>query len=83
MVVPQIADQPYWGSRVADLGIGTAHDGPTPTTASLSAALRTALSPETHARASAVAGTIRTDGATVAAKLLLDAVSRERLPVSA
>jgi vancomycin aglycone glucosyltransferase len=71
------------GGRVADLGIGTAHDGPTPTIASLlSAAPRTALSPETRARAGAVAGTIRTDGA-VAAKLLLDPVSRERLPVSA
>jgi vancomycin aglycone glucosyltransferase len=30
-----------------------------------------------------VAGMIRPDGATVAAKLLLDAVSRERPPVSA
>jgi vancomycin aglycone glucosyltransferase len=30
-----------------------------------------------------VAGAIRTDGATVAATLLLDAVSRERPPVSA
>jgi vancomycin aglycone glucosyltransferase len=30
-----------------------------------------------------VAGTIRTDGATVAAKLLFDVVSRERPPVSA
>ena len=49
------------------LGIGAAHDGPTPTTESLSAALRTALTPETRARATAVAGTIRTDGATVAA----------------
>jgi hypothetical protein len=39
--------------------------------------------PDTRARASAVAGTIRTDGATVAAKLLLDAVSQERPPVSA
>ena len=29
--VPQIADQPYWAGRVAELGIGTAHDGPTPT----------------------------------------------------
>jgi vancomycin aglycone glucosyltransferase len=29
-----------------------------------------------------VAGTIRTDGATVAAELLLDAASRERPPVS-
>ncbi len=34
-----------WADRVADLGIGTAHDGPTPTTESLSAALRTALTP--------------------------------------
>ena len=83
VVVPQIADQPYWAGRVADLGIGAAHDGPTPTTESLSAPLRTALSPETRARATAVAGTIRTDGATVAATLLLDQVSRERPPVSA
>jgi vancomycin aglycone glucosyltransferase len=83
VVVPQMADQPYFAGRVAELGIGTAHDGPTPTTESLSAALRTTLTPETRARATAVAGTIRTDGATVAAKLLLDAVSRERPPVSA
>ena len=47
-----MADQPYWAGRVAELGIGAAHDGPTPTTESLSAALRTALSPETRARAS-------------------------------
>jgi vancomycin aglycone glucosyltransferase len=83
VVVPQMADQPYWAARVAELGIGTAHDGPTPTTESPSAALRTTLTPETRARATAIAGTIRTDGATVAATLLLDAVSRERPPVSA
>ena len=47
------------------------------------AALKTALTPQTRARARAVAGTIRADGATVAAKLLLDAVSRDRAPVSA
>jgi vancomycin aglycone glucosyltransferase len=82
VVVPQIVDQPYWAGRVADLGIGTAHDYPTPTTESLSAALRTALTPQTRARATAVAGTIRTDGATVAATLLLDAVDRERPPAS-
>ena len=80
VVVPQMADQPYWVGRVADLGIGASHDGPTPTTESLSAALRMALTPETRARATAVAGTIRTDGATVAAKLLLDAVSQKRRP---
>jgi vancomycin aglycone glucosyltransferase len=83
VVVPQIADQPYWAGRVAELGIGAAHDGPTPTTESLSAALGTALTPETRARATAVAGAIRADGATVAAKLLLDVVSRERPVVSA
>ena len=77
VVVPQAADQPYWAGRVADLGIGAAHDGPTPTFESLSAALETALTPETRARATAVAATIRTDGATVAAKLLLDAPSLE------
>ncbi|GAA4586037.1 glycosyltransferase [Planotetraspora phitsanulokensis] len=75
VVVPQLADQPYWAGRVAELGIGAAHDGPTPATESLSAALKTALTPETRARATAVAGTIRADGAAVAAKLLLDAVS--------
>jgi vancomycin aglycone glucosyltransferase len=82
VVVPQLADQPYWAARVAALGIGAAHDGPTPTTESLSAALETALAPETRARATAVAGTIRTDGTTVAATRLLDAVNRERPPVS-
>ena len=49
VVVPQIVDQPYWAGRVAELGIGAAHDGPTPTVESLSAALRTALTPETRA----------------------------------
>jgi vancomycin aglycone glucosyltransferase len=83
VVVPQWADQPYWAGRVADLGIGAAHDSTVPTTESLSAALRTALTPQTRARATAVAGTIRTDGATVAATRLLDAISRQRPPASA
>ncbi|GIH22641.1 glycosyl transferase [Acrocarpospora phusangensis] len=78
VVVPQAGDQLYWAGRVADLGIGAGHDGPTPTTESLSAALRTALAPETRARASAVAAAIRTDGTTMAAKLLLDAASRRK-----
>jgi vancomycin aglycone glucosyltransferase len=82
VVVPQIADQPYWAARVAELGIGVAHEGSTPTVESLSAALTTALAPETRARARAVSGTIRADGATVAAKLLLAAASPERPPVT-
>ncbi|MFJ5304538.1 glycosyltransferase [Streptomyces sp. NPDC088350] len=83
LVVPQIVDQPYWAAGVAELGIGTAHDGPTPTYDSLSAALTVVLAPETRARARAVAGTIRTDGTTVAAKMLLDPVSGERRPTRA
>jgi vancomycin aglycone glucosyltransferase len=72
VIVPLIADQPYWASRVATLGIGAAHEGSTPTVDSLSTALTTALAPETQARARTMAGTIRADGATVAAKLLLE-----------
>jgi vancomycin aglycone glucosyltransferase len=73
VVVPQMADQPYFAGRVAALGIGVAHDGPTPTAESLSVALDTALDAQTCARAASVATTIRTDGATAAAMLLLDA----------
>jgi vancomycin aglycone glucosyltransferase len=83
VVVPQMGDQPYWAGRVADLGIGAAHNGPTPTTESLSAVLSTALTPEIRARAAAVAATIRTDGATVAATRLIEAAGRQEPPHSA
>lgn len=83
VVVPQFGDQPYFAGRVAELGIGAAHDGPTPTFESLSTALKTALAPETGARATAVAGMFRTDGAAVTAKLLIDIVSGETRPASA
>jgi vancomycin aglycone glucosyltransferase len=72
LVVPQIADQPYWAGRVADLGIGAAHDGPAPTHESFAAALETTLDPGTRARAAAVAAEIGTDGTAVAADLLLE-----------
>ncbi|MGW0834064.1 glycosyltransferase [Streptomyces prunicolor] len=77
VVVPQIVDQPYWAARVAELGIGVAHDGPTPTYDSLSAALTTVLAPDVRTRARTVAGLLRTDGTTVAAKMLHDMVSGE------
>jgi vancomycin aglycone glucosyltransferase len=77
VVIPQGADQIYWARRVAELGIGTPHIGAAPTAESLSAALAAALAPETRDRASAVAGKVRADGATVAATLLLDAISGE------
>jgi vancomycin aglycone glucosyltransferase len=83
VVVPTWGDQPYFAGRVAALGIGAAHDAAAPTTESLSAALSTALDPRTRVRATAVAATVRTDGAAVAARLLVESVSRERGPVSA
>jgi vancomycin aglycone glucosyltransferase len=73
VVVPQVADQPYWASRVTELGIGAANDGPIPRTESLLPPLRTALAPETRERAFAVAKTIRSDGAIVAAEMLVAA----------
>lgn len=76
VVVPQGADQPYWATRVRDLGIGAAHDGPAPTTESLSAALEGVLTEQTCARARSVAAAIRTDGTAVAATLLMTALTR-------
>ncbi|MFC4309953.1 glycosyltransferase [Steroidobacter flavus] len=73
VIVPQIGDQPFWGGRVWDLGIGSAHDGPTPTAESLSSALAAALSDGTRARAAAVADTVVGDGAMRAAQWLTSA----------
>ncbi|MFE0648509.1 glycosyltransferase [Streptomyces sp. NPDC059534] len=75
LVVPQGADQPYWAERVTHLGIGAAYDDAVPTADSLAAALGTALTPETRSRAIAVASGLRTDGTTVAAKLLFGTTS--------
>ncbi|MCF3962535.1 glycosyltransferase [Streptomyces fuscigenes] len=72
VVPPRMSDMPYWASRVAALGIGAAHDGPSPTPEALSLALGTALAPETAARAAALAPRIRTDGAEVAARRLVE-----------
>jgi len=72
VIVPQLADQPYWASRVAALGIGVAHDGPAPTPETLGRALETALTPEVLAQAQAVGDRISDDGTTIAARLLLE-----------
>lgn len=71
LVVPQGGDQAYWAGRVADLGVGAAHEQAEPTPESLSDALAAVLAPETSARAAAVAGTVAVDGAAVAARVLL------------
>ncbi|HYD27636.1 glycosyltransferase [Brevundimonas sp.] len=76
VIVPQIADQPYWAGRVADLGVGVAHAGPVPTVESLSAGLETVLRAETRVRSAAVAGLIRGDGAARAARELVETIGR-------
>ncbi|HET6857746.1 MAG TPA: glycosyltransferase [Streptomyces sp.] len=75
VVIPlQRSDNPYWAGRVADLDIGAALDGPPPTTESLGDAIKTALAPGTQARARALGSQMRTDGAAVAANLLVEAI---------
>jgi vancomycin aglycone glucosyltransferase len=76
VIVPQLVDQPYWAQRVAGLGIGARHEGPTPTVESLTTALELALRDDTAARAKDMSTTIRTDGAAVAAKMLVDLVEQ-------
>ncbi|GLY33516.1 glycosyltransferase [Kineosporia sp. NBRC 101731] len=70
VIVPQVVDQPYFAGRVAELGIGVAHEGSVPTLESLTTALRTVLSPELSARAREVAGSVSEQGTSVAAGLL-------------
>ncbi|MYV51843.1 glycosyltransferase [Streptomyces sp. SID3212] len=73
VVIPlQLSDNPYWAGRVAALGLGAALDAPTTTVESLGRALETALSPATRARARSLGGRLRTDGAEVAARRLVD-----------
>jgi vancomycin aglycone glucosyltransferase len=76
VVVPQIYDQHYWARRVHHLGIGTAHVPGAPTADSLTEALSHTLQPDVAARARAVAASVRTDGAEIAARRLIDEVSR-------
>jgi vancomycin aglycone glucosyltransferase len=66
VVMPRMYDQPYWAEQVNRLGIGSAA-----TTESLATVLTHVLHPDVTARAQAVATEVRTDGARVAAKLLV------------
>ncbi|WP_182900163.1 glycosyltransferase [Microbispora sp. H10830] len=71
VVLAQHYDQHYWAGRVADLGIGIAHPPAAPTAESLATALDRVLHPDVAARAAAVAGEVRTDGAAAAARRLV------------
>jgi vancomycin aglycone glucosyltransferase len=76
VVIPQMYDQHYWARRVHHLGIGAAHPAGTPTTDSLTSALRHALQPDVAARAQSIATAVRRDGAQAAAQRLILAGAR-------
>jgi vancomycin aglycone glucosyltransferase len=68
VLVPQVYDQFYFARRVEELGVGRAHrEG-----GSLHAALASALGPEVATTARALASAVRTDGATTAARRLVE-----------
>src|SRR5438477_11018009 len=71
VVVPQMYDQHYWAKSVHLLGIGTAHAPGAPTADSLTEALSHTIQPDVAARARAVAASVRTDGAEIAARRLI------------
>jgi vancomycin aglycone glucosyltransferase len=79
VVIPQHYDQHYWAGRIQQLGIGIAHTPPTPTTDSLTIALKQALQPEVIARAQSIAGEVRTDGTRVAGQRLINTALRNHL----
>ena len=79
VVVPHIADQPYWGRRAHSLGVG-----PAPlarkhlTAATLTAALKEALTPASAFAAAGIAARVGgEDGAGEAARRIDDVVRRE------
>jgi len=76
VIVPQLADQPYWARQLVRLGIGAAHAGSVPDVASLTNALDAALAPQTAARAKATAPEIRADGAITSARMLVAALGQ-------
>jgi vancomycin aglycone glucosyltransferase len=70
VVTPMFGDQFYWADRVVALGLGAAVPHSTMTQESLAGALRKALTSAVIGRARTVAGQMRSDGATVAARRL-------------
>jgi vancomycin aglycone glucosyltransferase len=71
VVVAQHYDQHYLADRVEQLGIGVSHSPPTPTTGTLTVALRRVLEPRVATRAREIGAQVRDDGALIAARRLV------------
>jgi vancomycin aglycone glucosyltransferase len=74
VVVPMFGDQPFWASRVCELGIGTSVPIAELTADLLASALHDASAAAIAERAGSIAAQIAVDGAAVAARRLVDAV---------
>ena len=70
VITPMFGDQFYWAGRIVDLKLGATTSYSTMTEESLTDALREALDPAVAVRARTLAGQVRWDGATVAARQL-------------
>jgi vancomycin aglycone glucosyltransferase len=70
VIAPMFGDQFYWAGRIVDLELGATTSYSTMTEESLTDALREALDPAVAVRARTLAGQVRWDGATVAARQL-------------
>jgi vancomycin aglycone glucosyltransferase len=75
VVVPMFSDQPFWASRVRELGIGSSLPLAELTADRLASALHDAFEPAVAQRARSIAAQIVFDGAAVAARRLVDGVS--------
>lgn len=76
VVVPMFSDQPFWASRVRELGIGTSVPFGELTADRLASALTAAVSdPRIAEQATSIAERIAIDGCAVAARALLSAVT--------
>jgi UDP:flavonoid glycosyltransferase YjiC (YdhE family) len=71
-----VADNPFWGARVEQLGIGVHHRFATLTPDTLEAGLRRSLHTDIIARARDIGDTVRTD--TAAASRAADLVESTR-----
>jgi vancomycin aglycone glucosyltransferase len=76
VVVPMFSDQPFWASRVRDLGLGTSIPFAELTSETLAAALHAAGSAAIAEQAALITTRIVLDGAAVAARRLSDDVFR-------
>ena len=71
VIVPMFSDQPFWASRVRELGIGTSVPVAELTVERLAAALHAVSDPTVAERASSVAARMTANGAAVAARQLV------------